>query len=150
MNTIIIPIIYSICGTFLIFFTGIVKNNFVKNLLMLFSMQISGIIHELAHFSQANQGSYISINSLYYIPIIGFIWGMDVKIYITTINNNFIFGSIGFLLQYLYLLLCASIIFRKSILSLFVVSFGFIIYLFIYGFINYSTNTSDFYYWVKP
>jgi hypothetical protein len=150
MNSIIFPIVYSTGCSILIFFMSKIKHIFVKILLLLFAIQISAIIHELAHLSQANQGSYIFINSFYYIPIVGFIWGMDVMIYITTIKNNFVFGSIGFLLQFLYLVICASFIFRKSILSLFVVSFGFIIYLFIYGFINYATNTSDFYYWVKP
>lgn len=149
MNSIILPIIYSCCCSIFITFLSKFQINKLKYILFLFCIQISGLIHELAHFSVVSDNALISINSLFYIPIIGLLWSFDVKITFISITQSFLFGSIGFIVQFIYLFLFAILLFNKSIFHLLCISICFNIYLFIYGYVNYFTNTSDFYYWVK-
>ncbi len=117
---------------------------------MIYVIQISGIIHELGHFSQTKQienEDYIVINNKFYIPYIGYIWSDTIKIVSTNIIDRLRFGLSGFLFQFLYLTIMTLIVFKGCTLVLSIVLFGFNCYLFIYASMQYNKNTSDFINW---
>jgi hypothetical protein len=155
MSLLIVPICYCIVSSFLILFVSYKISNtipyqkYIKLGLVLYTIQISGIIHELAHYSQTENTGQINIDTQFYIPIIGFIWSSNVYITVINIKNNFCFGTIGFIVQFIYLHVMIGCIYFKSILALFLTSFSCIFYLFIYAYVTYSSNTSDFKYWAK-
>ena len=154
----IIAICYVISCSIVILLLSIYTNKlsytsntvYIQLFCFLFSIQLSALIHELAHYSQTFQiqnQDYIVVNSNFYIPIIGLVWSNQVFTYATNISNQFLFGCIGFLSQFLYLLCITFIIFKRSIYALFLTCFGFICYLFIYATIMYNSNANDFQYW---
>jgi hypothetical protein len=108
----------------------------IKSIILIFTVQISGIVHELGHFSQTKQianQDYVDIDNKYYIPLIGFIWSGKVMTYATNIKDNFNFSVMGFLVHFLYLTGMTLLIFKGSMTAVAIVLFGFISYLFIYA-----------------
>jgi hypothetical protein len=149
----IFAIIYCIFSSILTISISFYKSNEkIKIILMIFIIQISAIIHELGHLSQTKQidnEDYIYIDYKFYIPFIGYVWSSKVITISKNIINYFMFGISGFLFQFLYLTITTLLLFNGSTLALSIVLFGFNCYLFIYAYIQYDTNTSDFMYWTK-
>ena len=122
----------------------------IKSIILIFTVQISGIVHELGHFSQTEQienQDYVDIDNKYYIPLIGFIWSGNVKTYGKNIKDDFNFSIMGFLIHFLYLTGMTLLIFKGSTTAVAIVLFGFISYLFIYARL-FKGKESDFAGWV--
>jgi hypothetical protein len=123
----------------------------IKCLILLFVIQISGIVHELGHFSQTKQiknQDYVSVDNRFYIPLIGFIWTSNVSTFTENVKNNFNLSVMGFLTQFLYLTGMTLLIFKGSMTPVAIMLFGFISYLFIYARLYKGNLDSDFSGWV--
>jgi hypothetical protein len=91
-NRSIFAIVYSVLFSIAIVITSFIIPNkimksiyipiFIKCIILIFTVQISGIVHELGHFSQTEQianQDYVDIDNKFYIPLIGFIWSGNVS-----------------------------------------------------------------------
>ncbi len=126
----------------------------IQILLLLFTTQISAIVHELGHLSQTKQTEEDHVNiGYFYIPFIGFFWTADVSTSIKTIKSKstlFTMGIIGFLLQIIYLTVMTLIIFKGHFIPLAILLISFISYLFIYASTMYNQPGNDILNWVPP
>ncbi len=125
------------------------KYNYIKSiikiLLFIYIVQLSAIVHELAHTISSGIKSRINIPKLYYIPFIGFKSSMNVYTQHLEIPKNIFITSIsGFITQFIYLLIMTLIFFKANTLSIALTSTGFVIYLFIYIILLRGDNGNDF------
>ncbi len=119
----------------------------ISILLFLYIVQLSAIVHELAHALTSKNGK-VNIPKLYYIPFIGYIEANNVntsyEISKNTPNNEFIVSIAGFFTQFCYLFIMGIIFFKANPLALAIILFGFIVYLFVYMVLMKNNPSNDF------
>ena len=116
----------------------------IRVLLFIYIVQLSAIVHELAHAYTALNGE-VQIPGLFYVPFIGFIKSNDVRTSIRNKSDMFKTSIAGFIAQIIYLILMGLIFFKGNPLAIAVISTGFIMYIFIYLTLMKGNPGNDFY-----